>query len=129
MDQYSHGSWGKLALADGPLSGGPWALFGGVVGRVRPKALRILTTLGRLWESYSMETKVTIDDDLLEVAKNLAQVRSVSLGRVLTDLARQGLASASEFDRRPETGFPMFRVSPESRSLSIEDMRRVEDED
>ena len=76
-----------------------------------------------------MKTTVTIDDDLLEVARNLAQARSVSLGRVLTDLARQGLASATEFDRRPETGFPMFRVSPGARPLSIEDMHRVEEED
>ena len=76
-----------------------------------------------------METTVTIDDDLLEVARNLAQARSVSLGRVLTDLARQGLASVPEFDRRPETGFPMFRVSPGAPPLTIEDMHRAEEED
>lgn len=76
-----------------------------------------------------METTVTIDDDLLEVAKNIAQARSVSVGRVLTDLARQGLALTPEFDRRPETGFPMFRVSSEARPISIEDVRRAEDED
>lgn len=76
-----------------------------------------------------METTVTIDDDLLEVARNLARARSVSLGRVLTDLARQGLASATEFDRQPETGFPMFRVPPGARPLSIEDMHRAEEED
>ena len=77
-----------------------------------------------------MKTTVTIeDDDLLEAARNLAQARSVSLGRVLTDLARRGLASVPEFDRRPETGFPMFRVPPGARPLSIEDMHRVEDED
>ena len=77
-----------------------------------------------------MKTTVTIeDDDLLEAARNLAQARSVSLGRVLTDLARQGLASAPEFDRRPETGFPVFRVPSGSRPISIEDMYRVEEED
>jgi len=60
-----------------------------------------------------MKTTVTIEDDeLLEAARNIAQARSVSLGRVLTDLARQGLASVPEFDRRPETGFPTLRVSP-----------------
>ena len=75
-----------------------------------------------------MRTTVTIDDDLLEAARNLAQERSVSLGRVLTDLARKGLASASEFDRRPETGFPMFRVPPGARPVSLDDMNRVEDE-
>ena len=76
-----------------------------------------------------MKTTVTIeDDDLLEAARNLAQARSVSLGRVLTDLARQGLALTPEFDRRPETGFPMFRVPAGARSLSLEDMHRVEEE-
>ncbi len=75
-----------------------------------------------------MKTTVTIDDELLEVARNLAQARSVSLGRVLTNLARQGLASVPEFDRRPETGFPIFRVSPGARPISIEDIHRVEEE-
>jgi len=38
-----------------------------------------------------MRTTVDLDEDILKVAKHLAQERAQSLGRVLSDLARQGL--------------------------------------
>ena len=75
-----------------------------------------------------MRTTLNIDDDVLAAAKRLAELRTVSVGRVLSDLARRGLASAPEFDRRSETGFPMFKVPSGARALSIEEMHRVEEE-
>lgn len=41
--------------------------------------------------SYYMRTTVDLDDEVLSVAKHLAQERGVSLGRVLSDLVRRGL--------------------------------------
>ena len=41
-----------------------------------------------------MRTTVDLDEDILKVAKHLAQERAQSLGRVLSDLARQGLQPA-----------------------------------
>lgn len=38
-----------------------------------------------------MRTTVDLDEDILKVAKHLAQERAQSLGRVLSDLAPQGL--------------------------------------
>lgn len=38
-----------------------------------------------------MRTTVDLDEDILRVARHLAQERAQSLGRVLSDLARQGL--------------------------------------
>ena len=38
-----------------------------------------------------MRTTLDLDEDILRVAKHLAQERAQSLGRVLSDLARQGL--------------------------------------
>ena len=38
-----------------------------------------------------MRTTVDLDEDILRVAKHLAQEREQSLGRVLSDLARRGL--------------------------------------
>ena len=38
-----------------------------------------------------MRTTVDLDEDLLRVAKHLAQEREQSLGRVLSDLALRGL--------------------------------------
>jgi hypothetical protein len=38
-----------------------------------------------------VRTTVDLDEDILRTAKDLAQERSQSLGRVLSDLARRGL--------------------------------------
>lgn len=42
-----------------------------------------------------MRTTVDLDEDVLRVAKHLAQEREQSLGRVLSDLVRRGLQPAS----------------------------------
>jgi hypothetical protein len=42
-----------------------------------------------------MRTTVDLDEDILGVAKHLAQERQQSLGRVLSDLARQALQPAT----------------------------------
>lgn len=41
-----------------------------------------------------MRTTVDLDEDILRVAKHLAQEREQSLGRVLSDLVRQSLQPA-----------------------------------
>ena len=41
-----------------------------------------------------MRTTVDLDEDILQVAKHLAQERDESLGRVLSGLVRQGLQPA-----------------------------------
>ncbi len=43
-----------------------------------------------------MRTTVDIEDDLLVLAKHLAQERQQSLGRVLSDLVRRGLQPAAQ---------------------------------
>jgi hypothetical protein len=44
---------------------------------------------------FLMRTTVDLDEDVLTVAKHLAHERRQSLGRVLSDLARQALQPAS----------------------------------
>lgn len=76
-----------------------------------------------------MRTTLTIDDDLLAAAKALARDRSESVGRVLSELARRGLNATTRI--RPDRAgaeFPVFQVSPEARPLTLEDVRRAEDE-
>lgn len=41
--------------------------------------------------ALGMRTTVDLDEDLLRVAKDLAEEKRQSLGRVLSDLARKGL--------------------------------------
>lgn len=43
----------------------------------------------------SMRTTLDIDDDVLQAAKELAQARGSTAGKVLSELARRGLTPAS----------------------------------
>ena len=54
-----------------------------------------------------------IDDDVYATAKQIAENSGRSLGEVISQLARKGLASEPSFDIK--NGIPLFRVgdSPE----------------
>lgn len=73
-----------------------------------------------------MRTTVSIDDDLLAVARNMAEARSVSLGKVISELMRQGLATATVPEVR--NGFPLFQVSRNARPITLEDVKKAEDD-
>jgi hypothetical protein len=73
-----------------------------------------------------MRTTITIDDDLLVAAKTLARSQSVSVGRVISDLARKGMQSPVR--TRKKGDFPVFAVSSASRPITLEDVKKLEDE-
>jgi hypothetical protein len=73
-----------------------------------------------------MRTTVDLDADILQAARSLARSQRKSLGRVLSDLARGGLAPRREGSRR---GFPVFRVSSHAPPLTLETVARALDED
>lgn len=73
-----------------------------------------------------MRTTLTIDDDLLQAAKSTARMRSVSVGTVVSDLARKGLESGCRI--RMEDGFPVFDVPPGSPPSTLEQVKSLEDE-
>ncbi len=73
-----------------------------------------------------MRTTLTIDDDILRAAKALAHARSQSLGEVVSELIRKGLQSERRIEK--ESGFPVFAVSARARPITLEDVRRGEDE-
>jgi hypothetical protein len=43
-----------------------------------------------------MRTTISIDDDIFNIARQKAQKERVSIGHVISDLARQGIRSALE---------------------------------
>ena len=57
-----------------------------------------------------MRTTISIDDDVLAAAKNLAELQQRSLGKVISDLARRGLRMPGPAGSR--NGFPL--LSPKS---------------
>lgn len=75
-----------------------------------------------------MRTTLSIDDDALEAARKLAAVRNQPLGRVVSDLVRRGLAVRERYPTREEDDFPVFRVAEDSPPITLEDVKRDEDE-
>ena len=71
-----------------------------------------------------MRTNVTIDDDVLAVARALAQREGGSLGSALSTLARRGFRR-SEVDDAGQDHVPTFRVPPDSPPITSEDVRKA----
>lgn len=76
-----------------------------------------------------MRTTLTIDDDVLAAARSLARARSEPLGQALSELARRGLSSTGPSrGARRAAGFPTFSVPRNARPITLEDVRKAEDE-
>jgi len=67
---------------------------------------------------------VTIDDDVLAVARALAQREGSSLGSALSTLARRGFRRA-EIGDAEQDDVPTFRVPPDSPPITSEDVRKA----
>lgn len=74
-----------------------------------------------------MRTTLSIDDDILEAARFIAGERNLSVGAVLSDLARRGLRPARATSRT-HAGFPVFKVSDDSTVLTLDRVKRHEGE-
>ena len=74
-----------------------------------------------------VRTTLTIDDDVLAVARALAARRGVSLGVAVSDLARRGFSGAGVSDQE-DGGVPVFRVPPDAPLITSEDVRKALDE-
>lgn len=74
----------------------------------------------------AMRTTLNIDDDLLKAAKSIAAARSESIGRVISELAWKGLRTGTR--TRKKSGLPTFRVRRDAHPITLEDVRKLEDE-
>lgn len=73
-----------------------------------------------------MRTTLKIDDDVLEAAKSLARAQNRPIGKVLSELARQGLFPRPSAAKRK--GFPIFEVSSAAAPLTPELVKRANEE-
>jgi hypothetical protein len=73
-----------------------------------------------------MRTTLTVDDDVLQAARILAESKRVSVGKAISDLARKGLRADS--NRKKRNSFPLFSVPSDARTIGLEDVRKIEDE-
>ena len=82
--------------------------------------------LGR--EGKIMRTTVAIDDDVLAAARALADRQQRSLGDVISDLARQGLARNAVPAHKKRGDLPVLPRRADARPVTLELVNRLRDE-
>jgi hypothetical protein len=71
-----------------------------------------------------MRTTLELDDDVLAAARSLAAAEGISLGRVVSDLARRALAPAPGRPDDPgDDDPPAFDLAPGSPPVTLEMVR------
>ena len=73
-----------------------------------------------------MRTTLKIDDDVLDAARSLAAVQEKTIGEIISQLARRGLAPQAQ--RKVDKQFPVFDVSDEATPLTSELVQRALDD-
>jgi hypothetical protein len=77
-----------------------------------------------------MRTTLNVDDDVYEAARALAESERQPIGRILSRLARRGLAPARVPGRRRRRGFPVVALPDDSPPVTPDTVRRaLEEED
>ena len=71
-----------------------------------------------------MRTTVTIDEDVLAVARALAERNRTSLGRALSELARRGFRTGAGVAQRGRERKTVFSVDPDASPITNEDVHR-----
>jgi len=75
-----------------------------------------------------MRTTLDIDEDVLQAAKELAALRKTTTGKILSELARNGLRPPSH-KTRVRNGVPLLPPRPGERPVTMETVNRLRDED
>jgi hypothetical protein len=74
-----------------------------------------------------MRTTLNIEDDVLLVVRAIARQQGHSLGRTLSDLARQAL-SQGPTTSGVRGGVPLFPVRPDAGPVTLDAVNRLRDE-
>jgi len=74
----------------------------------------------------TMRTTLEIDDDLVQVARQLAQQRKATMGQIISELVRKAMDPKSAPRRR--NGVLLFNVEPGARKPSMALVNRLRDE-
>lgn len=73
-----------------------------------------------------MRTTVNLPNDVLRVARALANLKGISLGDAIAELARAGLKPAARINTK--TAFPSFQVGANAKPITLEQTLQAEDE-
>jgi hypothetical protein len=75
-----------------------------------------------------MRTTLDIDDDILLATKEIAKQEGVSMGKVLSDLARQALTYQTATFEATRNGVPLFPRQPNAGVVTLELVNQLRDE-
>jgi hypothetical protein len=82
--------------------------------------------------AHQMRTTLQLDDDVLAAARVLARQRRISLGAVISDLARQGLVgpppAAATTSPSHRNGLPLLPWKSEGAPVDLELVNSLRDE-
>ncbi len=76
---------------------------------------------------FVMRTTLDIDEDILAAAKQLAEQRRVSMGKVVSELARRGLAPPSSGDT-VRSGVRVLPARPGEGRAGLDEVNRLRDD-
>jgi uncharacterized protein (DUF2342 family) len=79
-----------------------------------------------VFSEEAMRTTLDIEEDVLIAAKAIARQRGSTLGKVLSDLARQALTQPAPSRTRQE--LPLFPVQPKAGIVTMEFVNQLRDE-
>jgi hypothetical protein len=74
-----------------------------------------------------MRTTLDLDDDVLQAIKELGMLKRKTAGQILSELARQALAPASQPAGRVRNGVPLLPSMPGRRITTLADVNRLRD--
>ncbi|HEY6373974.1 MAG TPA: hypothetical protein VIX90_00480 [Edaphobacter sp.] len=74
-----------------------------------------------------MRTTLTIDDDVLAAAKDLAMRQHKSVGEIISALSRQALRP-EESGKSSRNGVPLLPVRPDAMAVTLELVNQLHDE-
>jgi len=73
-----------------------------------------------------MRTTLNIEEDVLLAAKEIARQKGMTVGRVLSDLARKSLTRKSSVMKKD--GLPLFPIQTDAGIVTLEFVNQLRDE-
>ena len=74
-----------------------------------------------------MRTTVNLDEDVLDLAKQLAAKRGLTAGQVISDLVRQALSAGPKKAGRVRNGVPLFETVRQSARADLTLVNKLRD--
>lgn len=75
-----------------------------------------------------MRTTLAIDDDVLAAARHLAVREQRTVGEVISELARQGLARTVDVGATERNGVPLLPLRPGAAPVTLDLVNQLRDE-